>query len=757
MLRFSSYMDAQGNELIFKSDFLGRIDFQTGVPLKKVSCIYESPKEKLSNSCSGLMLETFDINLRYVPLPNLSMVRQLEPQNGRIDLTNVEADQDLLLKESFVLHNDLAYVSDSKFFQNLDLNMVNQWKGYEETKGQSLLKRWKKRLEINLTYFKKLFQGLMTTVKSGDWKGLFADESQQNDFLGLHQNIVVLSKYFKLYSIDWKDFEVKKEVDLFELMSINLSKDLKFFWGSSDPLVMTWPPISYYLGNEYYEKNKDVDTEHLVLAFPDESLEQWGHLGYKKLNVAHNLDKKLFKWCSLEKLNEELTSKDLFVICGLDSKINPFLIFKLNADDLKVVPINIKELRATMRILDEKFILRHMSTLETKVSFPFFLGDSKDRTTEEEGLISSVTINQKSGNLSGSTGHEVLWNVKMTQDQKIVKVMRFNHKKGQVNSVSRISGNIVLEQIQDGNNLLVLLLDKPLDSKEDEAEAELTINLMVINLHTGKILKSISLDTLQASNYPVFNQSLQTIESDSGYYVFFKTSETAPMKVHVVEIYRKEIQQNILDIIKNYFANVTSLPSIDYLGEESEIVILDREFRLPWNSKVMGFSSSRSNITQKCLIIKLGGTQVMALPVHFLSALRMSTKQKEAKAKHVDSGTLYYTKKDQELVFMLDHYPLYESSRISLDSTMSLTKDHFSIGPDYFTSQKTLLESTSLILFAGVDWIGVSFAPDDLFDRVSPGFKKSLLLLSLFAMVLIILAVKFYEKKKLSTRRFEEL
>jgi hypothetical protein len=555
-----------------------------------------------------------------------------------------------------------------------------------------------------------------------------------------------------MHLVGWKDFEIKKSIDLIDILNIYLSPDMQNFWGSQRPEVMSWMPITMYLseysGNVLGRKVEE-DEE---LFFEDSSVSDYKHKGPVKLTYLMNLRKQTIYGCDLHKMDDAVDSNEFFVVCMLSAEVSPFLMFKMKADTLSIIPMTLREMRNVARKLDKMLGFSHYESMTNKSGFPFEVYTEEEKPKPHKFLNKAI-FDSVDGLISGTDFNKnKIWNVKLERGRKIIRVIRSKLEEGDVTNTNMVSGNLVLQRVNDANIVLTLFIEKPMDSSDDNQDMHL--NLMVVEIVTGQVLKNISLTIINKNQMLFIQRNLKVFIIDQVYYIQVKTSPTSDVQIFSIAIFRRAIQHDILQIIKNYFRKVTSTPMLDHLAEDPETVILDRKFTLPKNTKVLGFSKTRGDVTQKSLFVSTHTGEVFAIPQIMLSPQRMTQKQKNAKAKHVENGTLHYTKRDFELQYLMDSYPLYEDSELDLHVGLSVSRKWKLGYIDNFVSEPTFLESTSLVLMTGDDWFGLRYYPEGLFDRVNPEFKKTLLILGIVGIFVLILASKFYGSTGMAQKRY---
>ena len=745
-----------------------------------VACIYAKGMTH-TNECKGLMIKTATDTMQYFPLPSNTKMYTQEIYDSKVDPDNYHEYEIQKLEEKFLMHNGLAKTANMLFFQNLDSQHINWWAEYEKLSSAGIFAKWKKRIEINTKYVTEIIHKVVDVVQNRSWDKFFEKHKEQEDFLGFRQKMVVLTEYLDLYTIDWDGFKVLKNKTVFDVLDMNLSPE-GYCWGSNNPMVMTPLAGQYFLTDTYKEHNGKEKEDHEYLILHDPTLQIHEEQNSQKLTVDINekqklkfkntADRKLYfiKGCFIRKLTQNLENKFFFLIC-LTSDFNlPELIAKVHIKDFFVVPMTKAELKQAMRLIDK--LLKDNAFQNRKYLANII--DPRDyelKNQKQDEFIKNVSIvvtrgiiqgmefsNEFQGTIQGieiknkiDMGSVISpWSFQFPTTSKIIFVFKNDREVNKIDQINHLSGNIVLQQVQDNNNMLVITAAK--GNKKD-----MIINCILINAQSGRMLKSIELARIKlGEGYTAFSQSFKVIIETNSFFIFYKTQHDSLLYVASIQIYRKKIQRDIVQIIKDYFSNNKILEPINYFSDESEIIVLDRIFQLPHDTSILGFSKTRSSVTEKCLLVNSSNGEIFAIPQKMISPHRMSQDQIDAKKKHEDEGTLWTTKKNKELVYMFEYYPIFESPDIHLDNSISITRDSPIMNPIVVYSEKTLLESTSLLVFTGVDWMGISLSPDGLYDRISFSFKKGLLIAGMFGLSMIIFAAKQYEKRGLAKARFLE-
>ena len=753
LLRLSSQLDKETNQMEFKTTYLGSIVLDFEKQIDDVFCQYTMGKREDAH-CKGLFLVLNDMSSVYVQIPSIGMVKHIIPKNGALDLSEIEKlaeEREYKLSPEYTIQNDLVFTVESLFFQKLEFDHLNQWKDYDQIRQkEGVLGTWRKRLSINYQSLKNYTSFVWDKVKKGEWSQILSSDSKHNDFLGFDQKMVVITQQFTIHLMNWEGLEVEKTVDIFKVLDISMSPDFKGFWGSSKEQVMSWLPISMYLSKEIPEGKQPPDD--LIAKFQDDTRIQYEEYGPKTLTKMKNNEHNVLLGCNIFKLDQSVENQSFFVICKLSSEFCPFIIFKMNAMTLNLEYMTIKELRESARKMDELILFSYFKNFGNRPALPIDLY-KKGQEPQKDEIVNWVRVDNEFGQIYAiSHSNDKIWSLDFGDNKKMIEIIRPKKKKGDFSQVNQVSGNLVLQRVIDSNVILILYYEKPTDLPEKDPKRQ--INLMTVDLQGGKILKTISLVSMEEENLNFMKKSLKTFIVDHTFYIMFKISYTSEYYVFSVAIFRRAIQQDIIKIIKDYFKGVNSLSPLDHLGEEAETIILDRKFLLPSDSRILGFSKTKNNVTQKSLFITSKRNQIWGIPQIMLSPQRMSQKQKDDKEKHIENGTLHYTKRDKELQYMMDNYPVYSQPEIKLHSGLSVSKDIPLTSVKFFASEGTFLESTSLVLTGGIDWFAFRYSPDGLYDRVNPDFKKNLLILGVFGIALLLFASKFYENVGIDKKRY---
>ena len=755
VLRLWSKFDKSTNQMEFKTTYLGSFSLSTDRPLSSAFCIYSMGKRE-DSQCQTLMMAQVDLTLSYLKIPSVGLVKHVEPRNDVLDLAVVEvlgASGEFILDIEYELENGIIFARESLFFQNLDSKYLNEWSAYNQTqKSEGLLGAWRRRASINWNYLSSTTASILGKIAAGDWNSIFGSRKAHDDFLGFNQKMVVLTEKFKLHLMDWEGLKVKKTVDLFDLIQVHMSPDFKQFWGSTQEEVMTWLPINMFLAKDMPKYMPNPPGEEDPVRFEDTSTIDHADKNPQRLTLTINESKRIFHGCNIRKLDSSVNSGDFYVMCILSVQVSPFIIFKVNADTLSLVPMKLRELREAALELDALITKSYLKQFASKPGFPFEIYPPGQKPKPHD-RIKWVKFDSRNGKVTG-INHESddLWNIRLGKNTQIIEIIRSENREGEVSRINQVSGNLVLQRVNDANITLMLVDIKPQDAPEKDTKRH--VNLLILDIESGKVLKTLSLVKVEQENVNMLKSSLKVFIVDHTYYIMFKTAKQSEYYVFSVVIFRKAIQQDILKIIKDYFRGVASLPPLDHLSEEPETVILDRMFLLPFDANILGFSKTKDDVTQKSLFFSCTSGQIYAIPQITFSPQRMTKKQKEAKEKHIENGTLHYTKRDADLQYMIESYPVYEKPRITLHPGLSVSKNVPLQMVKFFASEGTFLESTSLVILGGIDWFAIRYSPDGLYDRVNPDFKKSWLILGIIAISGILFASKMYGNLGIAKKRY---
>ena len=755
VIRLQVDFDQNSKEVTFSATYLGSVKSSDKRKVVNTLCLYSKGREE-NGHCHGLLLTKTDLTVMYVKVPTVGLVQPLKVVNNMLDLDEADKmgrQREFQLETEYEMSNDLINATDFLFFQQVESPLFRKWKEYDQVRGDSgLIGSWRSRLQINSGIVKETLGSLWKALQSGQWPGLFGRDSEHDRFLGLDQEMVVLTKKFKIHKVGWDGLQVSKTVDLIDAISIYMSPDFENFWGSQRTEVMTWIPITLYLSDfSGSVLEREVD-ENEPLLFEDPTVSEHRHLNPTKLTYDANFKHHIIQGCNLHQLDEGVDNKDFFVVCVLSAKVSPYLIFKMKADDLTIIPLTVSEMRRVFQKLDVDIDLNTLKDMINKPPFPFkvYLPEEKPKPHK---FLKFATFDSKLGVTHGrDLNSKKIWNINLTKDRNMIRAFRSPLREGEVTNINQVSGNLVLQKVNDANIVFTVIVEKPQDTpKKDEMRH---LNLMIVDVVTGRVLKNVTLAEINKNDEKLVRTSLKMYIEDHIYYLVFNTAHNSPLNIMSVGVFRRSIQQDIVKIIKDYFRGVSSTSALDHLSEEPQTVVLERHFTLPADVSVLGFSTSKDGVTQKSVFLNRYGGEIFAIPQSILSPQRMTKKQKEAKEKHVEAGTLHYTKRDLELQYMLDSYPEYSFPDIELHSGFSISRDARIARATFMTSKPTFLESTSLILCTGEDWFAVRYYPDGLFDRVNPDFKKTLLIVGIVGIFVLILFAKFYENIGIAKKRY---
>lgn len=701
------------------------------------------------------MIIQVDSSLSLFEWGTLSMTEDLPiQQDGFIGLDLLNQESTLTLKRKFYKEQDLAFTVEALFFKETNLGELEGWREYDKTEG-SLLTRWKTRLQVTSNYFKSTFKGIWNTVLSGKWKEFFAQREKDRRFLGLSQDIIALTKEYKLHKVNWDGLTTIQTADVFKLINLRFHKEKHDFYGSLNGHVMTWRPIIFYLKsiNRLDELPEGLNEDY-EFDFASETGEDDRHELTYPLTNEINVQKKFVKSCNIHK-NFDPTESDRFfyLSCYTNDESCPILVAKVSAFTLEIVPMKLRELRKIMAVIDDIFESGSIHHNKRKIPFPFdTLHPDEQKKVEDMNPYKKMymRVKSRSKTIEMIKNEKSLWSLQLDPKAEFIKTIRNLKDIGVSNQTNQVNGSLVLQKF-DNANIVMFIVTEP-----SETPKRFDGNLYIVDAPTGKLLRRITLAALEKREVQNFKFSVNYFIENGIYFVTFQLRIDGPLRLHSIQIFRREIRQDIIGIIKDYFKGVSSLPQLDFFAEEEPFIVLDRAFRLPPDSMIIGRSLTRANVSEKHFLVSRPSGQVFALPISMVSPQRLSPAQLKTRKARMEDSYSTIPKKERHLLYMKEEYPPYKNSRITFPAQASLTKDLQRELVNSSFSGPTLLESTSLLLFAGNDWTAVPFAGDGRFDAISSSFDKTLLILGFFVMIGLVFALSLYERKNLATARFNE-
>ena len=280
VIRLQVDFDQNSKEVTFSATYLGSVKSSDKRKVVNTLCLYSKGREE-NGHCHGLLLTKTDLTVMYVKVPTVGLVQPLKVVNNMLDLDEADKmgrQREFQLETEYEMSNDLINATDFLFFQQVESPLFRKWKEYDQVRGDSgLIGSWRSRLQINSGIVKETLGSLWKALQSGQWPGLFGRDSEHDRFLGLDQEMVVLTKKFKIHKVGWDGLQVSKTVDLIDAISIYMSPDFENFWGSQRTEVMTWIPITLYLSDfSGSVLEREVD-ENEPLLFEDPTVSEHRH------------------------------------------------------------------------------------------------------------------------------------------------------------------------------------------------------------------------------------------------------------------------------------------------------------------------------------------------------------------------------------------------------------------------------------------------------------------------------------------------
>ena len=754
LIRVRANINSISQEGTVKVDYIGRLDLPRARQVAAAFCIKPFHLRD-DDSCPQIMLLQSDSSFSLYEWESLSMTEDLAiDESGQISMDKVEKENTLVLNRRFYAEQDLAFTEKALFFQETHLGDLEGWREYDSNEG-SIVERWRQRIALNSGYLRSALAGVWGAAMSGEWKAFFAQDKKHRRFLGLSQDIIALTQEFKLHKVDWEGLKTLDTVDVFDLLNLRISKEDKKFKGSKNGYVATWLPIVYFLKtlNNYKDLPPNINEEMELDMSPKDEEDERDTTTFK-VDVEYNKREQFLHSCDIIKDQHANASADsFFLTCQTSENSCPMLVAKISAQSLKVIPMQLSELRRVMLLLEKTFDEISLYHLRKKIPFPFN-PKHPDVLAEEEasdpnrGLV--VRVRNAKKIIEGLRNEKPEWSLHLDPKTEFVRTFRNYKESGASMQTNQVSGILVLQRVSNANIMVFTVLEPSETPNRSDA------NVYVLDAGTGRLLRRLTLASLEKREIPNFKFTFSCSIENGIYFMTFKLRPDGPLRFHSLQIFRREIRRDIIGIIQDYFKGVSRLPKLDFLSEEDPFVVLDRAFRLPPDALVVGTSKTRSNVSEKHFLISLPPGQVFALPLSLVSPQRLSPAQLKTRTERMEDYYSSVPKKDRHLLYMMEEFVPFKSSRIAFPAQVSLTKDLSREEVASTFGGPTLLESTTLLLFGGNDWTAVPFAGDGRFDAVNSSFDKGLLILGFCAMILVVFGLWLYDRKTRKVAMFNE-
>lgn len=364
------------------------------------------------------------------------------------------------------------------------------------------------------------------------------------------------------------------------------------------------------------------------------------------------------------------------------------------------------------------------------------LTESND-TLHHTKISKKYKILKDEGIIEGFYDGNLLWNINFGKDEKISD---FAYQNVSIDKGTDIipENKMVLYKIKDANNILVLTFTDKINK----------YTAYVVNVNSGIILKRIDIEDL-SPNHPI-----SLIVDDYSFIISYFNTNMLSYEILNIEIFRKEIETEFIDIIKNQFKlNIQYLPQIDYNAATPNYYIQLKKYGLDLNIKKIEVFKSKKDLTEKNLLISTQNNRIYSLDRQLISTRRCTEKEKQESEKNLTRKNKskikienYY--KSQQLLPYQYQLPIFEKNFITKDQDFSLIENIFVHPTDF--------ESTSLIFTTGSSLFISNHSPNNVFDKLPDSFDKLKLLGLFVVLIAAFIGTKIYYTSGLASKNFLE-
>lgn len=335
--------------------------------------------------------------------------------------------------------------------------------------------------------------------------------------------------------------------------------------------------------------------------------------------------------------------------------------------------------------------------------------EKTSNVSKDEGLVHHTSdygfqYNAEKNELVGVHKIDRTWTLAIPPNQKIVILQRIQDLK--IPKFAHVIENKnVLYRVIDPNNALLV------------THSPAGYHVRVVNLKFGKFLFEALIDKIDENHRTNF------LVDDGSFFVNYFNSETLQNELLHIEIFRKKVENDFMQIIKAQFSTRQSfLDEIDYSQSVPEYIVTHKRYALPFSIKSFIAFDSKSDLTSKNLLVITESDQVYSLSRSLISTRRIFESEKPKVEEQLN-------KPNKSKIPIVNYFksttlPAYDYF-IPLDYKKFITK-HLTVGAaEKLWVEPSNYESTSVVVCGGKEIFIGTHAPDNKFDQLPEDFSKA--------------------------------
>lgn len=421
---------------------------------------------------------------------------------------------------------------------------------------------------------------------------------------------------------------------------------------------------------------------------------------------------------------------------------NIYLIFKDTAETFSSLRLNLE----TVELEEDNTIIDQFSTLEEiRVLSEKLVGADASLTNDDliygeldlvnkyadKYMVQSINNNLYGIKLNRGVNNKLdislAWNVIIKkQAGKDFKILDYKYPNIHDNLIITYhSGGKIFYKYIDSNTLLLL-------STYDNR----TLIVSILKITNGKILHQSYINNVDFSQkiLPLFEENTIVIS-------YTKKEKTVTRnEIYVIEMMKREIEYSLITLFERIFKiNILSgegenIQNQNENLQEFDLVFLTQTFIIPKRVKQIYFSKSKTNVSNKFLIMVFENNQVFVIEKRGISPRRPIVKDDKGKA----AGAPPVIDPNLNSPYIDPESPPYNPI-VNIDYKYIVNIDFVNDQIDNIRIAPTEFESTFMLCTEGINISCYKVAPDKTFDTMTLHFSYSLIAMFIISIMVYIL------------------
>lgn len=369
---------------------------------------------------------------------------------------------------------------------------------------------------------------------------------------------------------------------------------------------------------------------------------------------------------------------------------------------------------------DSTYLLNHRLEKTSSVA--------RDDKAASQASAYGYQYNAEKNELVGVYQTQRTWTLAIPANQKIVVLQRIQDLK--IPKFAHVIENKnVLYRVIDPNNALLV------------TQSPAGFHVRVVNVKFGKFLFEAVIEKIDE------NHRMNFLVDDGSFFVNYFNSESLQNELLHIEIFRKKVENDFMQIIKAQFSTRQAfLDEIDYSQSVPEYIVTHKRYALPFSIKSFIAFDSKSDLTSKNLLVITEADQVYSLSRSLISTRRVFESEKPKIEEQLN-------KPNKSKIPIINYFksttlPAYDFF-IPLDHKKYITKHLTVSSADKLWVEPSNYESTSVVVCGGKEIFIGTHAPDNKFDQLPEDFSKAKLwALFILFVVGIVVSNRMVQQKR---------